>query len=94
VHEEELAQETPASWPVRASGLALGTIDQPGPEAARGGASEARTPVYPLAPATFPTADPADWVAASAPGAASPALPAAKVNTATTAKYFFMTDRL
>jgi hypothetical protein len=33
-------------------------------------------------------------VAASAPGAASPALPAAKVNTATAAKYFFMTDRL
>jgi hypothetical protein len=44
-------------------------------------------------PATFPKANPADWVAASAPGAASPALPAANVNTATAAKYFFMTDR-
>ena len=51
-------------------------------------------PVKPLVPATFPKANPADWVAASAPGAASPALPAAKVNTATAATYFFMTDRL
>jgi hypothetical protein len=45
-------------------------------------------------PATFPKANPADWVAANAPGAASPALPAAKVNTATAATYFFMSDRL
>jgi hypothetical protein len=94
VHEEEPEQETPASWPVRASGLGLGTIDHPGPEAAGGGASEARMPVKPLVPATFPKANPADWVAASAPGAASPALPAAKANTATAAKYFVMTDRL
>jgi hypothetical protein len=80
------------SWPVAARGLGLGTIDHPEPEAAGGGASEARTPVGPLVPATFPTADPADWVAASAPGAASPALPAAKVNTATAARYFVMAD--
>jgi hypothetical protein len=92
VHEEELEQDTPASWPVRAGGLGLGTIDQPGPEAAGAGASGDRTPVWPAVPATFPKAE-ADWVAASAPGAASPTLPAAKVNTATTARYFFMTDR-
>jgi len=45
VQEEELEQETPANWPVRAPGLGLGTIDHPRPEAAAGGASEARTPV-------------------------------------------------
>ena len=91
MHEEELEQETPASWPVRAGGLGLGPIDHPGPDAAGGGASEARTPVWPLAPATVPTADPADWVTASAPGAASPTPPAAKLNAATTTRYFFMT---
>lgn len=93
VHEEELEQETPKSWPVGARGLGLGTIDHPGPEAAGAGASGARTPMCPLVPATFPTADPADWVAASAPGAASPTLPAAKVNAATAARYFFIADR-
>jgi hypothetical protein len=92
VHEEELEQETPASWPVAARGLGLATIDHPGPETAAAGASEARTPVWPLVPATFPTADPADWVTASAPGAASPTLPAAKMKTATAARHFFMTD--
>jgi hypothetical protein len=34
----------------------------------------------------------ADWVAASAPGTASPTLPAAKVNAATAARHFFMAD--
>jgi hypothetical protein len=86
VHEEEPAQDTPASWPVRASGLGLATIDHPGPEAAGDGASKDRTPVRPLVPATFPTADPAKWVTASAPGAASPTLPAAKANAATAAR--------
>jgi hypothetical protein len=92
VHEDELEQETPMSWPVAAGGFGLGTIDHPGPEAAAGGASEDRTPLGPLVPATFPTADPAEWVTASAPGAASPTLPAAKMKTATTVRYFFMTD--
>jgi hypothetical protein len=92
VHEEEPAQDTPASWPVRASRLGLGRIDHPGPEAAGDGASGARTPVRPLVPATAPKADPADRVTASAPGAASPTPPAAKANTATTVRYFFMTD--
>jgi hypothetical protein len=91
VHEEELEQETPTSWPVRASGLGLGTIDHPGLEAAGGGASGARTPVWLLVPTSFRKAE-ADWVVASAPGAASPALPAAKVNAATAARYFFMAD--
>ena len=92
MHADELKQDTPASWPVAAGGLGLGTIDHPGPEAAGAGASGARTPVWPLVPATFPTADPADWVAASAPGAASPTPPAAKVTTATAARYFFVAD--
>ena len=92
VHEEELAQDTPASWPVLARGLGLGTIDHPGPETAAGGASEDRTPVWPLVPATFPTADPAEWVTASAPGAASPTLPAAKMNAATRPRHFFVAD--
>ena len=92
MHEEEPEQDTPASWPVRARGLGLGTIDHPRPETAGAAASGARTPLWPLASATFPTGDPADWVTASAPGAASPTLPAAKVKTATAARYFFTAD--
>jgi hypothetical protein len=55
VQEDELEQETPASWPVRVKRFRVGTIDHPDPGAVAGGISEtrARPPVL----ATFAWAD-------------------------------------
>jgi hypothetical protein len=53
VQEDELGQETPVSWPVRAKRFRVGTMDQPGPGAAAGGVSDPGIAVWPPAAATF-----------------------------------------
>lgn len=64
--EDELEQETPKSWPVRANRFRVGTIDHPG-LAAAAGATEPVT--LPLVPATFPGADAASIAAVRIPRA-------------------------
>jgi len=48
VQEDELAQDTPASWPVRANRFRVGTIDHPGPGFVAAGASDPRAAVWPV----------------------------------------------
>ena len=53
VQEEELGQETPASWPVRAKRFRVGTIDHPDPGPVAAGASKRRAADWPPVVATF-----------------------------------------
>jgi hypothetical protein len=53
VQEDELGQESPASWPVRASRFRVGTIDHLDPSAVAGGSGETRAAAWPPVLATF-----------------------------------------
>jgi hypothetical protein len=53
VQEDDLGQETPASWPVRAKRFRVETIDHPDPGPVAAGASGMRAADWPPVVATF-----------------------------------------